>query len=656
MSPMKIILLLLILYYPLTFADIHAREVARVRKFCKNRRIEYNLHLDVRPKISEVDVGISLLAEICYNQKRNKLCHRNIDNLKSDYSKFKNKWEIIELNDITKGMRKKRYVENDLLQSNNITAKILKRAMDLADQGYADLRTRIEDIQKETVFLMDSQNKLGEYVGYINFHSIAQITFETLHQITSITDSVLRLVVDGDTTSLMNLIDLNNLGAQMRKMDHEALKSNCTIPAGRNSFELVKYLKFCSFDVRILGDVVVISIIAPSVSTEVFTLLEPVSIPFSVKGSTYKEKPLHDNILVHENGFHLRTYVPLSDRERSSCRELPEGKLICYPSEPVLTETVFSIGDFDELFSSDSIDCATVMMDKNIKETRCPLIEIPHRNMLIRFERDIYTVYIVETAKITIDCPDKSMELIFNDTRSLPVPKSCSVYMDNLLLVEKTETPAYDVIYLSNNTSSIRITENDLLNMKQLETVNLTKEFRNLNPDFDEINHEIDNQIYTLAGFLSRWRLKDEVLLAIIIALTLSIIFNWLTTCYYIRKIRRQQSVYYMEARTELPVSMKPMSPMRTFTNRMQSIERNFIKPFSPPRSDSLMLNMYDRQFSLPDQLSFPSYPNPTFELKAPGRKPVETTVNFNVETGQIQTVEISPPPPTLLDNEENEE
>lgn len=653
--PVNLLLLLSLLHYPLASGDIHARAVGKVRKFCKNRRIEYNLHLNVYSRIPEVEVGISILSDLCYNQKLNKICHRSIDNINSEYAKFKNKWEIIELNDITRMSRRKRHIENDLIKTNNITAKILKRAVDLADQGYGDLRSKIQDIRKEITHIMGSQNKLAEYVGYINFHSISQVVFETIHQMADVADSVLRLIIDNDTTSLVNLISLTKLKEQMQKLDGHAAKSNCTIPFGRNSFELVKYLSLCSVDVRIMGNIISINIKAPSVSTRVFTLVEPVSMPFQIKGSTYKEKPLHDNLLVHEESFNVRTYVPLSDRERNNCKDLPDGKMICYPSEPMLKDTVFSSGNFDELFSADSIDCATLLMDKNLKTTNCPVVQIAHRNMLIQFDRDIYTVYIVEPVRITIDCPDKSSEYIFNSTRALPIPKSCSVFMDNLLMVEKMDIPSYDIIYLSNNTSGIYITKNDLLNINHLDTVNLTQEFRNLNPDFEEISNDIDQQMYSISAFLSGWRLKDEVLLIIMICLSISIILNWITTCYYIRKLRRDQNIYYMEARPAPPVSMKKLSPMKTFANRMQSIERDFIKPFSPPRSDSLMLNMYDRQSSMPDELMFPSYPKPMFELKQLTDKKIETVVNFDLKTGTFETNEeipFPPPPPSLLEEE----
>lgn len=649
----KLLLMLSLLHEPWVSGDIHARAIGKVRKFCKDRRIEYNLHFNIRSTLPEIDVGIGLLADICYNQKLNKICHRNIDTINAEFAKFKNKWEIIELNDITSKMRKKRHIENELVQSNNVTTKILKKAMNLADQGYADLRTRIEELRKEVAYIVDSQNKLSEYVGYINFHSISQTLFETIHQINGITESVLRLIVDNDTSSLLHLISLDNIGEQLRKLDTHAIKSNCTIPFGRNSFDLMKFLKLCSFNVRILGNIISIGIKVPSASIQIFTLFEPVSLPFAIKGSTYKEKPLHDNLLVHEAGFNRRTYVPLSDRERTGCKMLPEGKLICYPTEPMFSDTNFSIGNYDELFSADSIDCAKVIMNQDIKNTRCPLIEIPHRNMLIKYEMDIFSVYIVEPTKITLDCPDKLVELLYNKTSSLAVPKTCSVYMDNLLMVEKHETPAYEVVYLSNATSGIYITKNDLLNSEPLDKVNLTKEFRDLNPDFEEVNMEIEQQISFLRRFLAKWRLKDEVLLLIIISLAISIILNWLTTCYYVKKLKNSQEVHYMEACPVMPISMREMSPMRTFKNRLQSIERDFIKPIGTPHSESLVLNNFnvvERQSSLPIEFMFPTYPMPTNKQKAFMNNKIETRIKFDPNTGEIQTEETFPPPSPLVD------
>lgn len=654
-QPIKLLLLLLLLQDTLVSGDIHARAVGKVRKFCKDRRIEYNLHLNIRSKLPEIDVGIGLLSDICYDQKLNKICHRNIDNIVTEFAKFKNKWEIIELNDITSTMRRKRYVDNELLQSNNVTTKILKKAMDLADQGYADLRNKIEELRKEVTYIVDSQNKLSEYVGYINFHSISQVLFETIHQLNSVTESILRLIVENDTPSLLNLIDLNNIRQQLQKLDNQAIKSNCTVPFGKSSFHLIQFLKLCSFRVRVLGNIISIGIKVPTVSVEVFTLVEPVSLPFAVKGSTYKEKPLHDNLLIHESNIDLRLYVPLSDRERSECKTLPDQKLICYPTEPVLTDRNFNVGDYDGLFSADTIDCATVMMDRDIEKTRCPLVEIPHRNMIIRYESDIFTIYIVQPTRITLDCPDKLMELIYNKTSSLAVPKSCSVYMDNLLMVEKYEIPAYEVIYLSNTTSGIYITKNDLLNSEILDKVNLTKEFRDLNPDFEEINNEIEQQISSIRGFLAKWRLKDEVLLSVIISLSLSIVLNWFTTCYYVRKLRRSHDVQYMEARPVIPISMKKMSPIKSFKNRLQSIERDFIKPIGAPHSESLMLNhfnVFDRQSSLPTECVFPMYPLPQNEQTSLMDNRVETTVNFDPNTGEFQTEEAFPPLPSFANTQ----
>lgn len=651
--PKKLLLLLLFVHYPLVTGDIHPRAVGQVRKFCKNRRIEYNLRLDIHSKIPEINAGISLLSDICYNQRLNKICYRSIDNIKIEYDKFKSKWDIIELNDITKTIRRKRHVDNDLLQSNNVTAKILKKAMDLADQGYGDLRKKIEDIRKETTLIADSQNKLAEYVGYINFHSISQVLFEIIRQITDIADNILRLIVDNDTTSLIDLIDINNIEGQLAKLDRYALKSNCTIPYGTNSFQLAKFLKLCTFDIRILGNIISVGIKAPSVSLRVYTMLEPVSIPFAIKGSTYREKPLYDNILVHEEGFKVRTYVPLSAKERMECQELPDKKMICNPEEPMLRETRFNLGEYDYLFSANRDDCLTIEASKNIDNTRCPLEQLAHRNMLIQYERDLYKVYIVEPAKITIDCPERSTEYLFNVSRILPVPKACSVLMDDLLLIERIDIPAYDIIYLSNSTAGISISKKDLLETNKIETVNLTKEFRDLNPDFDEINNEIDQQIYRISDFLTKWRLKDEVLLSIVISLTISLILNWLTTCYYVRKLKKSQAVHYMEIPSKVPSSMKKLSPMKTFASRIQEIEKDFIKPINPPHSESLMLGLYDRQPSLPGELLLPTYPKPILESKSVDDSKIQTSWTFDPLTGQFETTEeilppYPPPPPPL--------
>lgn len=161
---------------------------------------------------------------------------------------------------------------------------------------------------------------------------------------------------------------------------------------------------------------------------------------------------------------------------------------------------------------------------------------------------------------------------------------------------------------------------------------------------------EIKEQDDILIMNFFKWKIRDEILLIIIICLSISVISNWILTGYYVHKFNSAISKRHEGYYSFVPNTMDSISPMKSIFNRFNSIERDFIKPISTPHTASLDIELPGKPHTLPNDFSLPGCSKHFFEpIGNPSSQnnKIQTKVNFDDKSGKTHTSEdLLPPPP----------
>lgn len=459
---------------------IYLKHVSSSRTFCGHRTIEYKINIgNIRLAQIEIRDTIKIMTKICDEIKFNSVCHLTIREITYYLTTLESRYKLIEWID-NREMPKTRKKRN-----NEHTYEMLQRIVQLTDNGYSDLKRNLDELGTIINSLEKFQNRMVNYVDYLNFNSIFQLITLNIEKFINLCNNIIEVTIYKNHKKLIELIRINLLKEELRQLLISSNKENCEIHNYSRMTDLAKLLELSNINARINESQLIISIDIPTVHKSPYNLMQAVPIPFSMSGQTLSQRSTSPYYLMHQNHWQNKTYVlPLSIEERVNCSKAL-NYLICYPKN-----TIQIINSADErkikqlLFPNDPHDSPPAYYDSNIKR-------LPHLNQLIQLSDTESYLYIVKATTVHFRCRHKNQRHYIRESIMISnLTKDCNVNFEGGFILSN-EKIHFKTISHSLDTSNIYSNSDLALIEKETSKKNYNNEMRNLQHEFGNLHREL---------------------------------------------------------------------------------------------------------------------------------------------------------------------
>lgn len=424
--------------------------------------------------------------------------------------------KIIELSEGINEYRKKRFVDEIGLKLNEQIAEIIQNSVTLFDLGYTDLRNNTEEIRKHLACFTKIQNNLNYALGYVNFNTLSQIIWNAIRKTRDYTERIIEIVTEEKTNMWTSLIPLWNLRDSFIQVNKDALKENCSIPIQTNEYLIHKYLKLSLTSTRITGNILKIKIKIPTYTTKDYIVYQAIPLPFKYRNSTYLMTLNSDYYLTRHlfsNGRIEST--PLTALEYDKCTKLGENTL-CNPSSNTQFLRMDEIQTIADLFMPDPNLCSFNGTEMERKQVICNVKVIQHKNAMVKLDELFFYIYVLESMRVTIKCVNLEYSKVFDDSQYVRLDNTCKgepeiifgngeIKPHGTILAEQSDT-------IVQGAAKMNIMSHDLLKKENITFRNMTRETRDLQPDFAELRDDISKYKEILQVHAPNLKLKDSTL------------------------------------------------------------------------------------------------------------------------------------------------
>lgn len=561
-----------------TEASLKLRRLQRVRIYCRDREIEYNINTDFHSKIPEIETEMKLLNSLCNDQFISKPCTKMLDILSSKLTELKSLVSQINIENIIK--RKKRFTENAITKANNNTADFILRTIQLTDFGYNDLKNIIEDIRKQLNCAITVQNKVIHYVGYININAITYITHNLIERLTELARNILDIMIDEKAVhSLRKLIPLKKLETDLSILNKNAKNENCTVPIYTQGLEVYRVLSLSIIKTKVIGSLINVKIQIPTYYWDEYLLYEPLPEPVIHREIAIEVVPVFPYYLMHMKKARNITVIhsiALKQHEKENCIVIFTDILLCKTSENIeitfvpepyehyLTDILYN------LFVPNYQDCLKTMKNDSMDlyKSNCLYRYIQDRSKIIPGDNEHFYFYMKLPTLTDIQCNQEGGSETFIHTGEAVHKGYCSFTTTRLKHLEHKSLSATNVETILRTSEKFDISYKEILKTDFINTNNLTKEIRNLKPDFKQLNEDITLQKNVFSQTLPQWKLRDNVLIISLFALLFFLTATWIFFGYHIYKMQKaiDENKYYMQ----MPPRMKELNSMKRISERLR--------------------------------------------------------------------------------------
>lgn len=598
-------------------------EIVSVRKegdvflLCRYRELQYNIHLDIYSKMSEIKQEIKVLNDICFKLQSNKICRRIISNLEFDIEEYATKIHVISAQDMLRERpRSKRNIIDKMTRSNNLSTTIFQKTNTLVDHGYDDLRKNDETIKEQLKCLINAHNNLEDYIGHLNFNAVTQILTSTLKKISNTAEIIYNILINKNPTEITKLISIHSLIDEVSNIDSEAQKEKCNLPIQSIDTEVFDLLKISNFEIKLFGNTLNVQIQIPTVYNHTYELLKGIPIPFTFKDASYEAILPYEYFMAHEQKMQQLLYaIPLDNSEISNCRNLPNGNILCFPTRFIQYQPI-EPSVRKSLFVPDFHNCSYLSDVKSLQDTSCNFVKIRHKNKMIKIESNSYYFYVVQSSRAKIVCVDRVTTFAVDESTYKEIPDDCKIDFEDIKRMERPTKHASEIRTILNNSLSFTIYPQDLLKMKILSNRNTSTEGVNLKSDFADLNKDILEHYDIFSLYIQQWKSRDQMLITVISLLIVSQLATWIIFGYHIRKLRLLLIVKKTKP-LRTPPPMENMFPLGSITNRLKSISDDNSSPlFMPSPYEINYFNTFPNE-DVPSTSTFkPNTPFPTLVKK----------------------------------------
>lgn len=509
---------------------IHTKKVAEAKTFCRNREIEYNLHLETYSKIHEINYGIRLLREECSQQKLTKLCNYIINDMIREIGTIQELSKIFEFSERVNSTRKKRFIDKAETDLNERIAEIIQNSITLFDYGYNDLRNNTEEIRKHMACFTQIQNNLNYALGYVNFNSLAQVVWNSIRKTKEYTEKVIGAVTNKKTNKWTSLVPLWNLRDSFIQINREALKENCTVPIPINEYFIHKYLKISTTSTLISGNILKVRIKVPTYTVKNFEVYYGIPLPFKHKKATYVMSLNSDYYLIRRLAKAGKVEsIPMTTFDYKECKSMT-SEILCHPSGHKQILRTDEIPEISNLFIPDPSLC-----DFNRSEI-CDVKTIQHKNSITKLEEHFFYIYIVEPMGVKVKCDNIEYARNFETSQFDMLDSTCVghpvITFESGKLNGEETIMAEEATTILQNLAGFGIGKNDLLSKEILSLKNMSRETRDLQPDFLELKEDISKYKNLLKEQAPLLKLQDSTLSSILGLIFVFFVATWIAIGY----------------------------------------------------------------------------------------------------------------------------
>lgn len=473
------------------FGIIYVKRIQSARVFCTYKLLQYNVEIERFTKLRvELSNFVETLREICSMTRFRTICTymtEEIDVLAGDLER---KHRLIESasTESPHSYRKKRNVDE--------LYDVIKKTISITDNGYSDLRQSIEEIRLFIRTLEKGENKLLNYIDYINFNSLAQLAITITKRHIKYYDLILDIHINSNYKALIDLISIDLVRNELKNLKNKMKGESCELIYDLKLIDIVNILKVSSMRSKIVRNNLSVSFKIPTFFKELYDLIQAISIPYEHNGGTYFSQVRTPYYLININRDTNETYsIPMSTEEKINCKHAPDN-LLCFPTRYIQISKAPE-KEPDYFFLPDVQSCRNNNEQKKTIPIayNCHPMRAAHMNQIIQLTRETYYIYIIKPTKARFSCT-KSVEvnnqILIKPQVIYHLEDDCSITLEdgNLPKRKDVQMPS---LYQDFHIREQHVIENENLIGKESIVVGNSNRMRNIQPEFAHIQEQMEH-------------------------------------------------------------------------------------------------------------------------------------------------------------------
>lgn len=472
------------------FGIIYVKRIQSAKVFCTYKLLQYNIEIDKFTKLRiELSNFVELLREICTMTRFNSICTHMTDEIDAFAGDLERKYRLIESANVESAYSYRKKRDTDELYS------ILKKTIATADNGYSDLRQSIEEIRLFLSMLEKGENKLLNYVDYINFNSLAQLALTVIKRHIKNYDLILDILINSNYKALIDLISIDMIRNEIKNLKNKMKGDPCELVYDLKLIDIVNILKMSSMKSKVIRNNFSISFKIPTFLKDYYDLIQAIPIPYEQNGGTYFSQVRMPYYLININKETNETYsIPMTTEEKINCQQVP-GRLLCFPKQYIQISKALD-REPDYFFLPDVQLCRNNPGQKpHPIAYNCHPIRAMHMNQIIQLTRTTYYVYIVKPTKTRFSCSKGAKtdnQLLIKSQIIYHLDDDCSITLEDGNLPKRKDSHLPS-LFQDFHIQSPYVIENENLIGKEPIILGNGNRMRNIQPDFAHIQEQMEH-------------------------------------------------------------------------------------------------------------------------------------------------------------------